>query len=137
MLNQASLQAGQRLTRPGPPLTLQAFTDFGRLLGTDAPIHNDPSYAAQTPFGTVIAQGPLLLASFETWFCELFGDEIWSRSGQLAAKFVCPAKVGETVTLEMTVNDVAPSRMTFELRVLHDQVLLALGSAKIDMTHSR
>jgi acyl dehydratase len=131
MLNRASLKAGQRLTRPGPPLTLQAFTDFGRLLGTDAPIHNDPAYAAKTPFGSVIAQGPLLLASFETWLCELFGDDAWSQSGQLAAKFIHPAKAGEKVTLEITVGDVAPSRMTFELRVLHDQHLLALGSARI------
>lgn len=133
MLNQTPLKAGQRLTRPGPSLTLQAFTDFGRLLGTDAPIHYDPSYAAKTPFGTVIAHGPFLLASFETWFCELFGDEAWSQSGRLAAKFISPAKVGEKVTLEITVSEVTPSRATFELRALHDQRLLALGSAKIDL----
>jgi acyl dehydratase len=57
MLNQTRLNAGQRLTRPGPALTLQAFTDFGRLLGTDAPIHNDPAYAAKTQFGSVISPG--------------------------------------------------------------------------------
>lgn len=134
MLKQTQLKAGQRLTRPGPPLTLQAFTEFGRLLGTDAPIHNDPPYAAKTPFGSVIAQGPLLLASFETWFCELFGDDAWSQTGCLAAKFISPAKIGEKVTLEIVVSDATPSRATFELRVIHDQRLLALGTAKIGLT---
>lgn len=134
MLNQTYLEAGRRLTRPGPPLTLQAFSDFGRLLGTDAPIHNDPAYAAKTPFGSVIAQGPLLLASFETWFCELFGEDAWSRTGWLTAKFVSPAKIDEAVTLEIVVGDVIESRATFELRVVHDNRLLALGSAKIDLT---
>ena len=32
MLNRDDLKAGLRLTRLGPPLTLQAFTDFGALL---------------------------------------------------------------------------------------------------------
>ena len=37
---------------------------------------------------TVISQGPLLLACYETWFCELFGEDAWSRTGRLTAKFV-------------------------------------------------
>jgi acyl dehydratase len=131
MLTPGRLEPGQRLTRPGPPLTLQAFADFGALLGTDAPIHNDPAYAAKTPFGSVIAQGPLLLASFETWFCELFGEEAWSRSGRLAAKFISPAKIGETVTLEMNVGETVEGRASFDLRVVHKDRLLAIGSATI------
>ena len=131
MLKQSRLEAGQRLTRPGPPLTLQAFTDFGALLGTDAPIHNDPAYASKTLFGSVIAQGPLLLAQFETWFCELFGEDAWSRSGRLAAKFISPAKVGETVILEIKVGKTVEGRTSFELRVLHEARLLATGTATI------
>jgi 3-hydroxybutyryl-CoA dehydratase len=133
MLKQSDLEAGQRLTRPGPPLTLQAFTDFGALLGTDAPIHNDPAYAAKTPFGVVIAQGPLLLACFETWFCELFGEDAWSRTGRLAAKFVSPAKIGETVMLEIIVGETLEGRANFELRVVHEDRLLAVGSAAISV----
>lgn len=133
MLNQTRFEAGERLTRPGPPLTLQAFTDFGRLLGTDAPVHNDPAYAANTQFGSVIAQGPLLLASFETWFCELFGEDAWSRTGRLAAKFLNPARIGDAITLEIIVGEVVEGRTTFELRVVHDERLLALGSAAIDL----
>ena len=133
MLNQDRLASGQRLTRPGPPLTLQAFTDFGALLGTDAPVHNDPAYAAQTQFGSVIAQGPLLLASFETWFCELFGEDAWSQTGRLTAKFISPARIGDEVTLEIIVGDTNEDRTTFELRVVHQERLLALGTAAIGL----
>jgi acyl dehydratase len=122
---------GQRLTRFGPPMTLQAFTDFGALLGTDAPVHNDPAYAAKTQFGSVIAQGPLLLASFETWFCELFGEDAWCRSGRLAAKFLSPARIDDEVTLEIIVGDTCDDHTTFELRVVHQERLLALGTAAI------
>jgi acyl dehydratase len=133
MLKQSRLKPGQRLTRPGPPLTLQAFTDFGALLGTDAPVHNDPAYAVQTQFGSVIAQGPLLLAAFETWFCELFGEAAWSRTGKLTAKFLNPARIGDTVTLEIIVGDTNHDRATFELRVVHQERLLALGTAAIGL----
>jgi acyl dehydratase len=131
MLNQ--LAKGGRLTRPGPPMTLQAFTDFGALLGTDAPIHNDAAYAAKTPFGTVISQGPLLLACYETWFCELFGEDAWSRTGRLAAKFVSPAKLGEEVMLELIAGERDGGRAAFELRVTCGDRLLAVGSAAIDL----
>jgi acyl dehydratase len=133
MLNRDAFRTGQRLTRPGPPLTLQAFTDFGALLGTDAPVHNDPAYAAKTQYGCVIAQGPLLLACFETWFCELFGEDAWSRTGRLTAKFIDPARIGEEVTLEMAAGETIAGRATFELRVVCGERLLALGSATIDL----
>ena len=133
MLSKEHLKTGLRLTRPGPPMTLEAFDGFGRLLGTDAPIHNDPAYAAKTPFGKVIAQGPLLLASFETWFSELFGEDTWSRTGQMAAKFVSPAKIGDTVTLELVVGETQDDRVKFEVRVIHDDRLLALGSASLEL----
>jgi acyl dehydratase len=133
MLTQNRFEPGQRLTRRGPPITLQACTDFGALLGTDAPIHNDPAYAAKTQFGTVISQGPLLLACYETWLCELFGDDAWSRSGRLAAKFVSPAKLGEEVSLELIAGEIAGQRATFELRVTCGDRLLAVGSAAIDL----
>ena len=133
MLNRHDLKPGQRLTRPGPPLTLQAFTDFGALLGTDAPVHNDTAYAAKTQFGCVIAQGPLLLARYESWFCELFGEEAWSRSGRLTAKFIDPARIDETVTLEMVVGETIKGRAHFELRVVCGERLLALGTATIEL----
>jgi acyl dehydratase len=133
MLSRHDLKAGQRLTRPGPPLTLQAFTDFGALLGTDAPVHNDTAYAAKTQFGCVIAQGPLLLARYETWFCELFGEDTWSRSGRLTAKFLDPARIDEMVTLEMVVGEPVKGRAHFELRVVCGERLLALGKATIEL----
>jgi acyl-CoA thioesterase FadM len=74
-----------------------------------------------------------LLASFETWFCELFGEEAWSQTGQMAAKFVNPARIGDTVTLEIVVGEKQGERVQFEVRVLHDDRLLALGSASLKL----
>ncbi len=130
MLN-TDLVVGQRLTRSGPPLSLKAFSTFGKLLGTDAPIHNDPEYAAKTPFGEVIAQGPLLLAPFESWLCEMFGAERWSVSGRIQGKFVSPAKAGDTTTLELVVQSIVSGRATFDLKVTCGERLLAVGEASI------
>lgn len=131
MLN--SLEPGKRLTRAGPPLTLEAFSGFGALLGTDAPIHNDPAYAAKTPFGNVIAQGPLLLALFKSWFCEMFGEQAWSSGGRMDAKFLHPAAIGDVVTLEIIIGTVTDSRTAFELRVVCNERLLVSGNATLDL----
>lgn len=125
------LAPGVRFCRGGAPMTLAGFRDFGALLGTDAPIHTDPAYAAGTVFGCVIAQGPLLFAPFESWLCALFGEEAWSRSGRIRMKFLDPARVGETLTLEMTIRSVLDNLVEIELQARCAERLLAAGSAEI------
>jgi acyl dehydratase len=106
------LACGHTLHREGPLLTQAAFNDFGALLGTDAPIHVDPDYARQTPFGGTIAQGMLLLAPLETWLQELFGEAAWFRSGRLHARLLNPAVVGERATMHLTVTGRGASGVT-------------------------
>ncbi|MGY4304521.1 acyl dehydratase [Bradyrhizobium sp. USDA 4369] len=131
MLTLRDIDIGQQFARPGPPMTLQAFREFGALLGTDAPIHCDPDYAAKTPFGKVIAQGPLLLAPFEGWICELFGEAAWSAGGVIRGKFVAPGKIDSTVRLEMSVRTIADRRVSLDLRALCDQDVLAVATAEL------
>jgi acyl dehydratase len=95
---------GQVLLREGPVLTQASFNAFGTLLGTDAPIHIDPDYARQTPFGGTIAQGMLLLAPLEAWLCELFGEAAWFSGGRLHVRLLKPAMAGERVTMRLTVT---------------------------------
>ena len=130
MLN-ADLPSGHRLQRHGPALDQTAFDTFGALLGTDAPIHVDPAYAAKTVFGSTIAQGMLLLAPVESWLCELFGEEAWSVGGRLEARLISPARVNEVVLheLEVTCNDA--KAITFAIRVMCGERLLASGTATI------
>lgn len=131
MLTHERPAAGQRFARRGSPLTQQAFNDFGRLLGTDAPIHVDPDYAAKTPFKRTFAQGMLLLAPFESWLCELFGDEAWANGGSLKAKLLHPAKVDDVTGLEMQAGEIRDGRLTLELRVACNGKVLAIGEATV------
>ena len=133
MLNLHELEAGQRFTCSGPRMTLEAFREFGALLGTDAPIHCDPAYAANTPFRKVIAQGPLLLAPFEAWLCEMFGELAWSRSGKIRAKFLVPGPVDSVVRLEMTIRDIVEGRVSFDLQALCGDTLLAVATAEFSL----
>lgn len=122
---------GQRFARRGPPLTQQAFNDFGRLLGTDAPIHVDPDYAAKTPFKRTFAQGMLLLAPFESWLCELFGEAAWTNGGRLKAKLLQPAMVGDITGLEMQAGEIRDGHLCLELRVVCNGKLLAVGETTV------
>lgn len=125
------LPPGRRLQRPGPTLDQASFDAFGALLGTDAPIHVDPAYAAKTVFGSTIAQGMLLLAPVETWLCELFGEEAWSVGGRLQARLISPARVNEAVWHELEVTSNDTRAVTFAIRVMCDERLLASGTATI------
>ena len=127
----AELHVGRVLERIGPPLTQEAFSSFGRLLGTNAPIHDDPAYARATGFGGTIAQAMLLTAPYESWLCELFGEEAWSRSGRIAVRFRSPAWEGDRVVMTMTVRDDAQGRCAFELESRCGDRTLLTGSASI------
>ena len=82
----------------------------------------------------MIAQGPLLLAPFESWLCDLFGEEAWSRSGRIRAKFLVPGPIDSLVRLEMTVQDIANGKITFDLRAMSGATLLAVAVAELDAT---
>lgn len=133
MLSILQITVGQTFTCRGPRMTLEAFREFGALLGTDAPIHCDPAYAANTPFAKVIAQGPLLLAPFESWLCDVFGEQTWCGSGQIRAKFLVPGPVGSAVDLEMTVREINRNKVSFDLHVRSGEILLAVADAEVTL----
>ena len=131
MLTLATLQPGCVLERVGPPLTQAAFSAFGLLLGTNAPIHDDPAYARATGFGGTIAQGMLLTAPYETWLFELFGETAWSRGGHIAVRFRSPAWEGERVVMTMTVRDATEGGCAFDLESRCGDRTLLTGSASV------
>lgn len=123
------LAPGLRFERAGPSLTQEAFTDFGHLLGTDAPIHLDPAYARGTAFGGTIAQGMLLAAPVEAWLRELVGEAAWFRRGKLEVRLLATVQAGEPVTIRLHVlaHDAALTRIAFE--IASGERLLAAGTA--------
>ncbi len=131
MLKLAELAPGRRFERAGMALVQANFNAFGRLHGTDAPIHVDPDYAARTPFGGTIAHGMMLLAFFETWLCGLFGDAAWDRGGHFQGKLLGVVKVGDPLLYAMEVTAMDQTSASFALKLQSGERLLAVGEATI------
>lgn len=133
MLTRAALRPGLVLERAGPALTQAAFSDFGLLLGTNAPIHDDPDYARATGFGGTIAQGMLLTAPYESWLCEIFGEAAWTQGGHLDVRFRGPAWAGEAVLMRLTVTAVTDEACSLDLESRCGERTLLTGSAGLTL----
>lgn len=131
MLKLQDLTVGQSFERAGPELTQARFIAFGKLHGTDAPIHTDPDYAAKTPFGGTIAHGMMILAVFETWICDLFGNASWDRGGVFRSKLLNVVKAGEPTTYRIEVKACAARTATLALTLRSGNRLLAIGEATL------
>ena len=131
MLKPAELAPGRHFERMGMELVQASFNAFGKLHGTDVPIHIDPEYAAKTPFGGTIAHGMMLLAFFETWLCALFGESAWDRGGHFQGKLLGVAKVGDPLLYAMDVTAAASARASLALSLRSGERLLAVGEATI------
>ena len=90
-------------------LTPEIVAAFARDVGDDNPVHHDPTFAAGTRFGRLIASGPhttaLLLALTAKHFSSrgaMLGLEFWQR-------FKKPIFADETILLEWLVIKVTPN----------------------------
>ncbi len=131
MLKRMDLWPELVLERLGPALTQQAFSTFGRLLGTDAPIHDDPDYAQTTAFGGTIAQGMLLAAPYESWLCALFGTAAWTAGGRIAVRLRHPAWVGDAVLMRLSVSTLSDRQCEFDIESQCRGRTLLTGSASL------
>jgi acyl dehydratase len=102
------LALGQTLRTPGRTITESDLVTFAGLSGDFNLIHTDAVYAATTPFGQRVAHGLLGLA---------VASGLAVRSGVLEGtvlafreitewKFSLPVRIGDTITVEMTVAEV-------------------------------
>lgn len=88
------------------------ITAFAELTGDKNPLHTDPSFAAETPYGQIIGHGLLGLSAL----VGLFEDAGIFRGTALAFlgiedwQFRAPIFVGDTIRGRMTVGDVRRSR---------------------------
>lgn len=100
----AELTPGTRATY-SKTLTREDIVLFARCSGDVNPVHLDADYAATTPFGEPIGHGmwtgALVSAAIAT---RLPGPGSVYRSQSLT--FKAPVKVGDTVTVTLTVTDV-------------------------------
>lgn len=112
----ASLQGkvGQELGVSGwVKLTQQKFDTFAEVTGDRDWMHNDPQRAAkESPFGTTIAQGHLLLSHLSQ-----FGEELMPRPAELAyalnygydrVRVVRPVPVNSRIRGRMVLKEIRP-----------------------------
>jgi 3-hydroxybutyryl-CoA dehydratase len=90
--------AGAELPSLAKTLSQEKIDRYARASGDFNPIHVDPAFAAQTPFGGTIAHGMLLLAYLSEMLTAAFG-RAWLTGGRLKIRFKGAARSDETVTI--------------------------------------
>ncbi|MGD8821949.1 MAG: MaoC/PaaZ C-terminal domain-containing protein [Anaerolineales bacterium] len=100
-------EVGQKVVSPGRTITEADILNFAGISGDFNSIHTDAVYAADTPFGQRVAHGLLILAvvsglAVRTGLME--GTVIAFREIE-NWKFSKPVYIGDTVHLEMEVNE--------------------------------
>jgi 3-hydroxybutyryl-CoA dehydratase len=109
------------------------IVDFAQVSGDHNPLHLDPHYAAQTPFGGRIAHG-FLTASI---ISAILGTELPGPGsiylGQ-TLKFLAPVRVGDTVTVGVEVMAIREEKRIVTLRtdcINQDGILVLTGEATV------
>ena len=78
-------------------LSQRKIDRYAEASGDFNPIHVDPAFAAQTPFGGTIAHGMLLLAYLSEMLTAAFG-EAWLSRGRLKVRFKGAARAEDALT---------------------------------------
>jgi len=114
-------------------ITEADIVDFAQVSGDHNPLHLDPHYAAQTPFGGRIAHG-FLTASI---ISAILGTELPGPGsiylGQ-TLKFLAPVRVGDTVTVRVEVVAIREEKRIVTLRtdcINQHGVLILTGEATV------
>ncbi|MEM9682148.1 MAG: MaoC family dehydratase [Pseudomonadota bacterium] len=85
----------------------QAVIDaYAEASGDFNPIHTDPDYAADGPFGRTIAHGMMTLAYASDLMSEWAGDR-WLAGSGIDVAFLGPVFAGDEVTVAGTVREIA------------------------------
>ena len=114
-------------------ITEADIVDFAEVSGDHNPLHLDPHYAAQTPFGGRIAHG-FLTASI---ISAILGMELPGPGsiylGQ-TLKFLAPVRVGDTVTASVEVIALREDKRIVTLRtdcIIQDGTVVLTGEATV------
>ena len=122
---------GAELPSVAKTLSQEKIDRYARASGDFNPIHVDPAFAAQTPFGGTIAHGMLLLAYLSEMLTAAFG-QAWLSGGRLKVRFKGAARPGDLVTVRGRVERVRGERGVCSVECLNqqDEILIA-GEAEV------
>lgn len=126
---------GAELSSLAKALSQEKIDRYARASGDFNPIHVDPAFAAQTPFGGTIAHGMLLLAYLSEMLTAAFG-KAWLSGGRLKIRFKGAARSDETVTIGGHVQRVQEGdegrRIWCDVKCLNQQGgVLVAGQAEV------
>jgi len=109
------LQVGQAASR-SMTVTDEHVRLYAELSGDRNPLHFDPSFAARTRFGRLVAQGGITTGILHALVAEdmpgpgtVFLSQDW--------KFTAPVFIGDTITGRAEVLEVHPSKPVCHLRM--------------------
>lgn len=97
LLNFDELYMGYGLKPLSEKVTQDSINTYAKAADDFNPMHVDPEFAKDTPFGTTIAHGMTSLAFASRLLEDNFG-KAWSEGGQLDVSFKSPLKPGDTAT---------------------------------------
>ena len=109
------LSVGQKAQR-SLHLTEEHVRLYAQITGDHNPLHFDPEFTAKTRFGRLVVQGGLTTGLLHALVAmdlpgpgTVFLSENW--------KFVAPVFIGDTITAEVEVRSVHPTKPVTELGV--------------------
>ena len=117
---------GAELPSLAKTLSQEKIDRYARASGDFNPIHVDPAFAAQTPFGGTIAHGMLLLAYLSEMLTAAFG-QAWLSGGRLKVRFKGAARPGDVVTARGRLQRVESERLLCSVECINQgsEVLIA------------
>jgi len=124
---------GAELPSLAKTLSQEKIDRYARASGDFNPIHVDPAFAAQTPFGGTIAHGMLLLAYLSEMLTVAFG-RAWLAGGRLKIRFKGAARPGDVVTARGRVQRVKGERGICSVECVNQQgQVLVAGQVEVKL----
>lgn len=102
----APLREGDRFARRAT-FDARAIREFATLCGDQNPLHHDERVAAASPFGTLIASGPHVVALMMGLDATFLSQRDEAVGLGFEFRFVKAVPAGAELTLEWTVTDIA------------------------------
>lgn len=99
-----TVQPGANLPSLVIEVSQERINQYADLSGDYNPLHVDPVFARQTPFGSTIAHGPLAAALL----FQVVGDwldSFWPSGVKFEFIFTAPVRAGDSVTAGGTVRE--------------------------------
>lgn len=109
----------------------QMVDRYAEVSGDHNPIHVDPVYAANTPFGGTIAHG-LCTMSLISRVVDRWSHGRLSESGELDFSFVGPVPTGSTIDISGVVENSDIGSVLIKVKCSVGKRIVLVGTIKVD-----